>query len=1257
MCTGGIFAVYFGLSLLEESMLVGKGAKAAKPKPKSKKRDSSAIGGEVKALLQDLVTKGLLDEVLWGERKDVRSGDFLVAKERKQQRQMEYMKMVHEFDYVLDESIYDTTEWTLFLLQHLLNIDYKEPKVQPEKKYFANAEKNNRLSFLTSTFNDMREKVAADINIPVPQTEDVDEKMNTFFITDENEQYNQVEDVSSDILQRRLYRQYIPEYNLLTHDVVFPIFWGEMVALNTTVLKLLQDFNGYGNTISSSKSVLNEGSTRVSSNKYFRRSAEDILNRLKCKQESNQVATGDVNVASSDITDHTNGEDAIGNDGVITSDVDAIFDDSIFDGINEERNPAHVIENHAADSVNVRKSFYTDNIETKEDLARAMGRSRWRELTKWIREEAVVHKASDNNTNRTVRAPTKYLKDLLDHVQKHRIPMTHIWSESLSSQAPEAAVNDTVGTECEDNNPASINVLMPSVEPESVANDNTDFLGSIDRNIRRKVSKTGRIPVRHVLTMNTLKLEYTHYFPETLVNEMVTYDEIVSSICILQSSEVCSTGIDCNLIGGNDKDKSYRLVDRYGRVDTIARGGTIDDRIEKSRSFHIHIQQSLASQDTDYDSDDNDDNDDDDNKDDDMKVVDDSIKLYDADLTVEAQPIDSKNQQYSPVASTASSYPPRSEQYIDNNDGVSSNVDNKEVGDQKHIVTQRIIDLELKPLATTMPQIRWNESSKRIICERNKTGRKPKMQRILTRYPIRNFGQEFEEVIYDPETYLLHIFSTRNGIVVSHNIVHISSIYVTRSLFHDMVTIRTNSQLVTSDVSCNGYLGTIRADYWNLLINEIHYSIHGTANQVADRVKEIREKWKGVPQKDTLYRDSQSLMQARLFDAEHSAMGVIEKSKRGVVSHVGDDCDESDKWPDQSQDMPSDKTIFALKVDRKAGINTGVSQPSLVENTDECINDDHAKSVSTISNNVMDELIADDAVKVAKKITTLTIPLATSDYSRVGEINRSQRSKFIPQLPTNHNSSSKSKSPVSNRSKHMNKPFPDAENVFALRGTAPVYHDYPRSSPVDVRTPRKKHHVIAKAMDSKVTSVITTENSYSVSAGTKPINSTSTPVQARLESLDSLSHYSLQNYVKVSPPTLPVNNISDDHLLLLIESRTVYQNYFCEKFQILDVVCDPCINFHDACDLLVDSPLSYDVIFISLSDLMACKDMKNTLELLNPGRIYSLVVYGAFGATPNMDEILVKLRDSGVTELLEEPYSLLNMKKLMQTLRKDRYRY
>lgn len=1224
-------------------MLVGKGAKAAKPKPK--KRESGAIAGGVKELLQDLVKRGLLDEVLWGERKDVRSGDFLVAKERKQQRETEYMKMMHEFDYVLDESIYDTTEWTLFLLQHLLNIDYKEPKIQPEKLDYTGAEINNRLSFLSTSFNDMREKVVTDINIPIPLAEDVN--VNTFFITDENEQCNLVEDEPSVVSQRQLYRQYIPEYNLLTLDVVFTVFWGEMVVLNNTVLKLLQDFNGYGNTISNNKTGQNEGVNRASSNKNFRRSAEDILNRLKYKQENNQWTTGDVTGAPGTLTDHTNGKDAIGNDSVLIDDPCSIFDDSIDGGMNEERSSEHVVDNHTTDGVNVMKFFDADDIVMEEELTRAMGRSRWRELTKWIREEAVVHKATNSNTNRTVRAPTKHLKDLIDHVQKHRISMTHIWSESLSSQAPEPAVD----TECGDNNTSSINVLVPSAEPVSVADNNSDFLGSIDRNIRRKTLKTGRIPVRHVLTMNTLKLEYTHYFPETLFNEMVTYDEIVSSICILQSSEILTAGIDCNVIGSTEKDKSYRLVDSYGRVDTIARGGTIDDRIEKSRSFHIHIQQSFASQDTDYDSDNN--------NDDDMKVADDPIKLYDTDLTVEAQKIDSINQEYSHVASTASSCPQTSDQDIDENDGdfKQCNVDNKEVCslDQRHVVTNRIVDLELESHVATIPQIRWNESSKRIICERNKTGRKPKMQRMLTRYPIRNFGQEFEEVIYDPETYLLHIFSTRNGLVVSHNIVHVSSIYVTRSLFHDMVTIRSKSQLITNGVDCNGYLGTIRATYWNLLINEIHYSVHGAANQFTDTIKGVKEKWKAMPQKDTLYRDSQSLMQSRLVDAEHSSTNVIEKSKCGVVSDFGDDFNGSKKLLDHSQLVPSDKTIVALKVEKNAGMNTGVSQLSFVDSTSECTNDDDSKSVSIILNNVMNGLLAEDKGTLAKKITTLTIPLATSDYSRAGEVNKSPRKKFIPQLPTSHNNSSKTKSPISNRSKYINKPFLDAGNIFVLRGTAPVYHDYPRSSPVDVRTP-KKHYVVANAMDSKVTSVITTENSNSVSVGIEPVNSTFSPVHPQLQSLDSLSHYSLQNCIKVSPPTLPVSNVADDHLLLLIESRTVYQHYFCEKFQIIDVVCDPCINFHDACDLLVDSPLSYDVIFISLSDLITCKDMKNTLEILNPRRIYSIVVYGAFGATSNMD-VLGQLQDSGVTNILEEPYSLLDMKKLMQTLRKDRYRY
>lgn len=1231
-------------------MLVGKGVKAGKnkTKPTKKKRDSEKIGGEVKALLEDLVTRGLLDEALWGERKDIRKGDFIAAKEKKQQREMEYMKMVHEFDYVIDESIYDTTEWTLFLLQHLLNIDYKAPKIQPEIINNPVVEKTNRLSFLSTTLSDIREKIVADMNVPVPQTEEDNEEKSAFFITDENEQYNPTEDKSTDAAQRRLYRHYIPEYNLLSHDVVFTIFWGEMVALNNTVLKLLQDFNSYGNAAADGKVLSSvttiastskhEGTSRVTVNKSFRRGAEDILNRLKYKQADSGIhaaTSGDAAGESGAVVDDDTVTTPIGADVVTEAgSTSAACSNPLDEVVNEGQASTQGTANRPVSAV---QSLGMEIIESKADLERVMARSRWRELTKWVRDEAAIQKTS-GKSSRVTSPPPKHLNELLDRVQKQQIPMTHIWSESLSSQAPVAAAPvsatpvSAVPAPKTDAENGPINIVIPAVEPDNEA----DFLSSIDRNIRKKPLKREGIPVRHVLAMNTRKLEYTNYFPETLVKEMVTYDEIVSSLCVLQSTDASSAGIDCSVIGDSSEDRSYKLMDRYGRVDAIALSGTIDDRIEKSRAFHIHIAQSFASQDSE----------------------DDSSPEDDADNNEDAENVDENVDRATEAGASTPSRPSRP--YTSDQDGVSDHSSNRysrlnyEEADgqyRKRVVSQRIVDLELKPVASAIPQIRWNESNTRIICERNKTGRQPKVQRVLIRYPIRNFGQEFEEVIYDPQTYLLHVFSTRNGAVVSHNIVHISSVYVTRSLFYDMVTIRTNSPLLNTNVSSNGYLGTIRADYWNLLINEIHYSINGRANQDTDRVKDIREKWKGAPARDTLYRDSQNLMQARLVDAELSvATDGMEKSKRGLVSTFGEDVDEEEKWPvGYAQPVP-DKTVFALKVDKKA-FNTGMSQPSFVDESGEGITDG-TNSVSAISNALVDGLTADDT-KTVKKITTLTMPLATSDYSRAGEISKSQRNKFVPQLPASHNSSSKAKSPISNRSKYTQKQFGVAENVFALQGTAPVYHEYPRSSPVDIRTPRKKQYVIAtKPLNSKATSIAIAESVKSVSTGLMAATSTLfTPVQLQHDSLDTLSHYSLQKSIKVSPPTLPIDSNLGDHLLLLIESRTVYQNYFCEKFQILDVVCDPCITFHDARDLLADSPLSYDIICISLSDLMACHDITKTLKDLNPGRIYHVVVYGAFGTMPNIEETLGLLQELGVTDLLEEPYSLLDMKKLMQKLR------
>jgi len=124
----------------------------------------------------------------------------------------------------------------------------------------------------------------------------------------------------------------------------------------------------------------------------------------------------------------------------------------------------------------------------------------------------------------------------------------------------------------------------------------------------------------------------------------------------------------------------------------------------------------------------------------------------------------------------------------------------------------------------------------------------------------------------------------------------------------------------------------------------------------------------------------------------------------------------------------------------------------------------------------------------------------------------------------------------------------------------------------------------------------------------------------------------------------------NDKAIMLIETNRIMQLYFAKKFLQLDRVLDVQMTLYDATEALTEDPDIYGVIFISLLDLLAEDNMKETLENLIPKHLdrhnYTVIVYGSIG---DDDEILSALEESSVDDFIEEPYTLAVLKDTLAT--------
>ena len=205
---------------------------------------------------------------------------------------------------------------------------------------------------------------------------------------------------------------------------------------------------------------------------------------------------------------------------------------------------------------------------------------------------------------------------------------------------------------------------------------------------------------------------------------------------------------------------------------------------------------------------------------------------------------------------------------------------------------------------------------------------------------------------------------------------------------------------------------------------------------------------------------------------------------------------------------------------------------------------------------------------------------------------------------------------------------------FMLFGNTPPMLPM-KSTPVDIRIPIEKEY-----RPSRPTVPVLLRPKHQHQRRVIPLKMT--------ESLTTLSTNDNNEEESSNDESLNEEFIPEtDKAVMLIETNRLMQLYFAKKFLQLDLVVDVQVTFSDAREALVDNPYIYGVIFISLNDLLlfSYSDIKQTLMNLIPSDLnknkYSIVIYGAVNSD---DEILEILEQCSVSDIMEEPYTLTNIK-------------
>lgn len=123
-------------------------------------------------------------------------------------------------------------------------------------------------------------------------------------------------------------------------------------------------------------------------------------------------------------------------------------------------------------------------------------------------------------------------------------------------------------------------------------------------------------------------------------------------------------------------------------------------------------------------------------------------------------------------------------------------------------------------------------------------------------------------------------------------------------------------------------------------------------------------------------------------------------------------------------------------------------------------------------------------------------------------------------------------------------------------------------------------------------------------------------------------------------------------IIMLIETRRIMQLYFTKKFLQMDIAVNIHLTFYDATESLLAAPDLHGLIFVSYLDLVA-NGVKKSLDDLIPASLekskYTIIVYDvAMGEEEDNVEELAMLEDCGVTDILYPPYTVTNLKEILE---------
>eukprot|EP01036_Dinobryon_divergens_P029250 gene29250-38320_t len=509
-----------------------------------------------------------------------------------------------------------------------------------------------------------------------------------------------------------------------------------------------------------------------------------------------------------------------------------------------------------------------------------------------------------------------------------------------------------------------------------------------------------------------------------------------------------------------------------------------------------------------------------------------------------------------------------------------------DIVEETSIVTFPSVNVALKK-----KDLRVKFGAQNINLRRNITVRHPA---ILDNYPIKKKGDgDYTEIRFVYQELRLHLFSYRSGKLLKFSDAHIGSIFVTNSVFIDMVTIRTSDTVQVP----TGYLCTVPLEQWCAIEHEVSLCLLNMTHTTLQLHHKISKRTKAavIPADGSVT----SVVIVKPTKPQHPAPSIMSPSKLSrfkalipsalaIPHRVKSEVFETLVVGQQQVQPPRD---FKKEIADKISL---------------MLNCGNMLSGFTAAGDVVSFVINGRHVRLWNELM-----VAQKDLRGVSMEN-------FTDVHTD----------------------PSKPNIYIdLSGLqAPKSAKSTADSALDHSKKRKLKDSLPQKNSAGSTRDRLGSSRPLTMASSRPYTRTSVHPSLKLpgdvlvdiDQLDTLLHYKF---------------------VMIIDSQRLMQIYFVKKLLELDLMANVCVSFEEAAAALQEDPQAYSLILINCTCLLK-EGVEESLSRILPSDLDRTTYMVAVYDVPDDDATLLEqLTVNGVNDILCEPYTTESLSILLESYR------